>query len=277
HLSDRVALLLGGRLVEGHVHPGQRHSGTRFLVPLAAEIARGPDDLVGDVHVAPVAALPELVHDVELAHVLVGRRAEVARTEQRAGAAFDRVGGHVVRRRFVGRSPGPEDGGESDHRQDAKQLSHISPSLLTVILIPNHSLRQAPVRRLVLGSCPSTEGRSMKRWSIAVVFLALASGAAGQNPLPGQHNFPFAVDGVSIAGVVGFRIEFAPNTVNPALPERLDKSYLPVQRALYVTVTQKGLNQLQDWINSVTTVPPSATRTVSVASREAAGAAPAGT
>jgi hypothetical protein len=117
----------------------------------------------------------------------------------------------------------------------------------------------------------------MKRWSIAVVFLALASGAAAQNPLPDQHNFTFAVDGVAIAGVIGFRIEFAPNTANPSLPERLDKSYLPVQRALYVTVTQKGLNQLQDWINSVTTVPPSATRTVSVASRESAGAAPAGT
>jgi hypothetical protein len=115
----------------------------------------------------------------------------------------------------------------------------------------------------------------MKRWSIAVVFLALASGAAAQNPLPDQHNFTFAVDGVPVAGVIGFRIEFAPGTGNPALPERLDKSYLPVQRALYVTVTQKGLNQLQDWINSVTTVPPSASRTVSIASREA-GAAPAG-
>jgi hypothetical protein len=112
----------------------------------------------------------------------------------------------------------------------------------------------------------------MKRWSIAVVFLALASGAAAQNPLPDQHNFTFAVDGVPVAGVIGFRIEFAPGTGNPALPERLDKSYLPVQRALYVTVTQKGLNQLQDWINSVTTVPPSASRTVSIASREAGAA-----
>jgi len=113
----------------------------------------------------------------------------------------------------------------------------------------------------------------MKRWSIAVVFLALASGAAAQNPLPDQHNFTFAVDGVAIAGVIGFRIEFAPNAGNPALPERLDKAYLPVQRALYVTVTQKGLNQLQDWLNSVTTVPPSASRTVSVATRESAGTA----
>lgn len=116
----------------------------------------------------------------------------------------------------------------------------------------------------------------MKRWLIAVVFVALASGAAAQNPLPDQHNFTFAVDGVAIAGVIGFRIEFAPSSGNPALPERLDKSYLPVQRALYVTVTQKGLNQLQDWLNSVTTVPPSASRTVSVASRESASAAPAG-
>jgi hypothetical protein len=111
----------------------------------------------------------------------------------------------------------------------------------------------------------------MKKWSIAVVFLALASGAAAQNPLPDQHNFTFAVDGVAIAGVVGFRIEFAPGTAEPLGPRRLDQSYLPVQRSLYVTVTQKGLNQLQDWLNSVTNVPPSASRTVSVASRESAG------
>jgi len=115
----------------------------------------------------------------------------------------------------------------------------------------------------------------MKRWPIAVVLLALAAPAAAQNPLPDQHNFTFAVDGVAISGVIGFRIEFAPNTANPVLPERLDKSYLPVQRALYVTVTQKGLNQLQDWINSVTTVPPSASRTVSLASRESSASAPA--
>jgi len=116
----------------------------------------------------------------------------------------------------------------------------------------------------------------MKRWLIAVVFVALASGAAAQNPLPDQHNFTFAVDGVAIAGVIGFRVEFAPGTADPIGPRRPDQSYLPVQRSLYVTVTQKGLNQLQDWLNSVTTVPPSASRTVSVASRESAGAAPAG-
>jgi hypothetical protein len=114
----------------------------------------------------------------------------------------------------------------------------------------------------------------MKRWWIAVVFLALPCLAAAQNPLPDQHNFSFTVDGVAIAGVIGFRIEFAPNPAPAVLPERLDKSYLPVRRALYVTVTQKGLNQLQDWLNSVTTVPP-ASRTVSLASRESAPAASA--
>ena len=114
----------------------------------------------------------------------------------------------------------------------------------------------------------------MKKWSIAVLFLALASGAAAQNPLPDQHNFTFAVDGVAIAGVLGFRIEFAPGTADPIGPRRLDQEYLPVQRALYVTVTQKGLNQLQDLINSVTTVPASASRTTTV-SRESAGTAPA--
>jgi len=125
----------------------------------------------------------------------------------------------------------------------------------------------------------------MKKWSIAVVFLALASGAAAQNPLPDQHNFTFAVDGVAIAGVLGFKIEFAPGTAEPIGPRRLDQTYLPVQRALYVTVTQKGLNQLQDWINSVTTVPPASSRTTTVTSREstdagtapAAGSAPAAT
>lgn len=116
----------------------------------------------------------------------------------------------------------------------------------------------------------------MKKWLIAAVFLALGSRAAAQNPLPDQHNFTFAVDGVAIAGVVGFRIEFAPNPTPPLGPLRLDKSYLPVQRALYVTVTQKGLNQLQDWLNSLTSTPAPApaSRTVAVATREAGGSSP---
>lgn len=92
----------------------------------------------------------------------------------------------------------------------------------------------------------------MKKWLTVLSVLAVARAAAGQSPDPREHNFTFSVDGAQIGGVVGYRIEFTKNPIARSDSRRLDLAYVPDQRALYITVTQKGLSQLQDWLNSAT-------------------------
>ncbi|HSP93470.1 MAG TPA: hypothetical protein VLU06_02890 [Thermoanaerobaculia bacterium] len=86
--------------------------------------------------------------------------------------------------------------------------------------------------------------------------------AAGVDPR--ERNFKFFVDGVQIDGVVGYKIAFAQNPASRTDSRRLDLSYSPDQRLLSVTVTQKGLNRLQDWLNSATDTPPAVTKTVTI-------------
>jgi hypothetical protein len=94
-------------------------------------------------------------------------------------------------------------------------------------------------------------------WVAAVPLLA-----AGVDPR--ERNFKFFVDGVQIDGVVGYKIAFAQNPVSRTDSRRLDLSYSPDQRLLSVTVTQKGLNRLQDWLNGATDTPPAVTKTVTI-------------
>ena len=91
---------------------------------------------------------------------------------------------------------------------------------------------------------------------------ALPLRAAG--PDPREKNFKFFVDGVQIDGVVGYRIAFARNPVSRTDSRRLDLSYSPDQRLLSVTVTQKGLNRLQDWLNGATDTQAPATKTITI-------------
>ncbi len=53
-------------------------------------------------------------------------------------------------------------------------------------------------------------------------------------------------------GIIGYNINFNHNTVTRSDSRRLDTAYSPDQRLFTITVTQKGLNRLQDWINSAT-------------------------
>ena len=69
---------------------------------------------------------------------------------------------------------------------------------------------------------------------------------------PREANFRLFVDGVQIAGVVGYQIAFSQAPVNRDDQRRLGVLYSPDQRRLAITVTQKGLNRLQDWLNSAT-------------------------
>jgi hypothetical protein len=98
----------------------------------------------------------------------------------------------------------------------------------------------------------------------AVLGCLIAAGLWAAGPDPRERNFKFFVDGVEIDGVVGYRIAFARLPVSRTDSRRLDLSYSPDQRVLSLTVTQKGLNRLQDWLNSATDTqaPPAKTVTI---------------
>ena len=100
-------------------------------------------------------------------------------------------------------------------------------------------------------------------FALLLAFLAaFPLGAAG--PDPRERNFKFFVDGVEIAGVVGYRISFARLPVSRTDSRRLDLAYSPDQRQLVITVTQKGLNRLQDWLNGATDTATPVTKTVTI-------------
>jgi hypothetical protein len=97
-----------------------------------------------------------------------------------------------------------------------------------------------------------------KAWILALLLL-LAAGRARAAPSgdPRERNFKLLVDGVEIGGVVGYRIEFARN------PATRDD-----QRRLVITVTQKGLAQLQDWLNGATDTAAPAAKAVEIQARD---------
>ncbi len=57
------------------------------------------------------------------------------------------------------------------------------------------------------------------------------------------------VDGVEVPGVLGYRLEFIRQPLPKADSRRLDLSYSPNERLLSLSVTQKGLKSLQEWLN----------------------------
>jgi hypothetical protein len=106
----------------------------------------------------------------------------------------------------------------------------------------------------------------MRMWVAAVLLLGLVGlGAArADGPDPREANFRFFADGNQIDGVVGYRIEFAQVPVTKTDTRRLDAPYEPSQRVLFITVTQKGLNRLQDWLNSATASDAPTSKTVQI-------------
>jgi hypothetical protein len=106
----------------------------------------------------------------------------------------------------------------------------------------------------------------MKSWVAAVLLLFLCGSAAirADGSDPREANFRFFVDGAQIDGVVGYRIEFALVPVTKTGNRRLDAPYEPSQRVLFITVTQKGLNRLQDWLNGTTSTEAPASKTVQI-------------
>ncbi len=106
----------------------------------------------------------------------------------------------------------------------------------------------------------------MKKWTLFLVLLGslTASEARAAGPDPRERNFKLFVDGVEIAGVVGYRIDFARLPVSRDDSRRLGLAYSPDQRQLSLTLTQKGLNRLQDWLNGATDTTTPVTKSVAI-------------
>ena len=105
-------------------------------------------------------------------------------------------------------------------------------------------------------------------WVALLGFVVGTWLSAMPGPDPRERNFKFFVDGVEIAGVVGYRINFARLPVSRTDSRRLDLAYSPDQRILSLTVTQKGLNRLQDWLNSATDTQSPPAKTVTIEARD---------
>jgi hypothetical protein len=99
-------------------------------------------------------------------------------------------------------------------------------------------------------------------------FLAALALPAQTGPDPRENSFQLFVDGVLTAGVVGYRIEFNHDPSSRIDSRRLDVLYSPDQRRFVITVTQKGLNRLLDWINSATGTGAPTTKNVSIVTRD---------
>jgi hypothetical protein len=101
---------------------------------------------------------------------------------------------------------------------------------------------------------------------LALLFASTLARAGG--PDPRERNFKLFVDGVEIDGVVGYRISFARVPVPRADSRRLDRAYAPDERRLVLTLTEKGLNRLQDWLNDATDDGTPAGKNVTIIARD---------
>ena len=110
----------------------------------------------------------------------------------------------------------------------------------------------------------------MNRRALAVLLALLLPSCAAfaSGPDPRERNFRLLVDGVEIDGVVGYRIAFARVPVPRSDSRRLDRAYAPDERRLVITVTEKGLNRLQGWLNDATDEGTPAGKIVTIVARD---------
>src|SRR5712691_3941728 len=101
-------------------------------------------------------------------------------------------------------------------------------------------------------------------WLLGLAACLYAARASAQGIDPRENNFRFFVDGVQVAGVVGYRIEFTRTPITLDDQRRLGVAYSPTQKLLTITVTQKGLNRLLDWVNSATDIGAPTAKAVSI-------------
>jgi hypothetical protein len=101
-----------------------------------------------------------------------------------------------------------------------------------------------------------------------LAMLPAAVMTAQVGPDPRENSFQFIVDGAQIAGVIGFRIEFNHNPITRTDSRQLNTAYSPDNRRLVITVTQKGLNRLQGWLNDATANDNPVAKSVSIVARD---------
>jgi hypothetical protein len=110
----------------------------------------------------------------------------------------------------------------------------------------------------------------MKRraFALALALVLASSFSFGSGPDPRERNFKLLVDSVEVDGVVGYRISFARVPVPRSDTRRLDRAYSPDERRLVLTLTEKGLNRLQDWLNDATDDGTPAGKSVTIIARD---------
>lgn len=97
-----------------------------------------------------------------------------------------------------------------------------------------------------------------------LAFSALASAQT-------QNLTSVKVDGIALDGVIGYRLEFNRQPTLTTDSRRLDLSYSPNQRTLFLSVTQTGLKGLQDWLNQATSGGTPTAKAVTVTSKNLTG------
>jgi hypothetical protein len=111
----------------------------------------------------------------------------------------------------------------------------------------------------------------MLRSRILLMLLAMLPGAwlgAQVGPDPRENSFQFFVDGVVTQGVIGYRIEFNHDPQTRTDSRQLNTAYSPDNRRLAITVTQKGLNRLQTWLNDATSNSNPVSKNVAIVARD---------
>ena len=103
--------------------------------------------------------------------------------------------------------------------------------------------------------------------SLAVGLFAAGIAAAAEL----RTNVSILVDGVALDGVIGYRIEFNRQPLPRSDSRLLGLAYSPDQRKLVLTVTQKGLNRLQDWVNQASGTGTPAAKSVVVIAKNNTG------
>ena len=107
-----------------------------------------------------------------------------------------------------------------------------------------------------------------RSFRLGVLLLLLSAVAWASGPDPRERNFKLLVDGTEVDGVVGYRISFARSPVPRSDSRRLDRAYSPDERRLVLTLTEKGLNRLQDWLNDATDDGTPAGKNVTIIARD---------
>lgn len=100
------------------------------------------------------------------------------------------------------------------------------------------------------------------------LLLVVSAAARASGPDPRERNFKLSVDGADVDGVVGYQIAFARTPMPRSDSRRLDRAYSPDERRLVLTVTEKGLNRLQDWLNAATDDGTPAGKSVTIVARD---------